>query len=137
MLHLPMLTIIDQASGAVVGDQIRFANSALARLIGLPGAAKLNSGEGLLLAPSSRVHTWGMSFPIDVIAMDRGWRVCRIWQHLPPWRICAHLPPRASFSNRPQARPKSCVSALETSFHLRCIPEQNRLKSSTAKFPAR
>ena len=91
MLQLPTLTVVDQTSGAVVGDQIRFANTALARLIGLLGATNLHPGEGLLLAPSSGVHTWGMSFPIDVIAMDRGWQVRRIWQHLPPRRILLSL----------------------------------------------
>ncbi len=92
MLHLPRLTITDQTSGAVVGDQIRFANTALARLIGLLGAAKLIAGEGLLLAPSSGVHTWGMSFPIDVIALDHGWRVRRVWQRLAPWRMLCPSP---------------------------------------------
>lgn len=92
MLQLPTLTIVDQTSGAVVGDQIRFANTALARLIGLLGATNLHAGEGLLLAPSSAVHTWGMSFPIDVIAMDRGWQVRRIWEHLLPWRMLCPSP---------------------------------------------
>jgi len=87
MFELPTLTIVDRTSGAVVGDQIRFANTALARLVGLLGAAKLNSGEGLLLMPSSGVHTCGMSFPIDVVAMDRHWQVRRVWDHLPPWRV--------------------------------------------------
>jgi uncharacterized protein len=92
MLQLPTLTIVDQTSGAVVGDQIRFANTALARLIGLLGAANLRAGEGLLLAPSSGVHTWGMSFPIDVVALDRRWRVRRVWGNLPPWRILCPTP---------------------------------------------
>ncbi len=87
MFQLPTLTIVDRTSGAVVGDKIRFANTALARLVGLLGAARLNPGEGLLLMPSAGVHTCGMSFPIDVIAMDRGWRVRCIWEHLPPWRV--------------------------------------------------
>jgi len=87
MFRLPTLTIVDRTSGVVVGDQIRFANTALARLVGLLGAAKLNSGEGLLLMPSSGVHTCGMSFPIDVIAIDRRWQVRRIWEDLPPWRV--------------------------------------------------
>jgi hypothetical protein len=87
MFQLPTLTIVDRTSGAVVGDKIRFANTALARLVGLLGATKLNPGGGLLLMPSSGVHTCGMSFPIDVIAMDRCWRVRRIWHHLPPWRV--------------------------------------------------
>lgn len=92
MLQLPRLTIVDQTSGVVVGDQIRFANTALARLIGLLGATTLKRGEGLLLAPSSGVHTWGMSFPIDIIAMGREWRVRRVWQHLPPRRILCPSP---------------------------------------------
>ena len=87
MFRLPTLTIIDKTSGVVVGDQIRFAGTPLARLVGLLGATKLNAGEGLLLMPSSGVHTCGMSFPIDVIAMDRGWRVRRIWDRLSPWRV--------------------------------------------------
>ncbi len=92
MLQLPMLTIVDQTSGAVVGDQIRFANTALARLIGLLGAVKLHPGEGLLLAPSSGVHTWAMSFPIDVVAVDRSWRVRRVWEQVPPWRVLCPSP---------------------------------------------
>ena len=92
MLRLPTLTVVDESSGAVVGDQIRFANTALARLIGLLGAANLRAGQGLLLAPSSGVHTWGMSFPIDVVAMDSGWRVRRVWKRLPPWRMLCPSP---------------------------------------------
>jgi uncharacterized protein len=92
MLRLPTLTVVDQTSGAVVGDQIRFANTALARLIGLLGATNLHPGEGLLLAPSSGIHTWGMSFPIDVVAMDHAWRVRRVWEQLPPWRILCPSP---------------------------------------------
>ena len=87
MFQLPRLTIIDKTSGVVVGDQIRFANTPLARLVGLLGAAKLNPGEGLLLLPSSGVHTCGMRFPIDVVALDRRWRVRRIWERLSPWRV--------------------------------------------------
>lgn len=87
MFRLPRLTIIDKTSGVVVGDQIRFANTPLARLVGLLGATKLNSSEGLLLMPSSGVHTCGMRFPIDVVALDRQWRVRRIWERLSPWHV--------------------------------------------------
>jgi len=92
MLQVPTLTVVEQTSGAVVGDQIRFASTSLARLIGLLGAANPRPGEGLLLAPSSGVHTWGMSFPIDVVTMDRRWRVRRVWEELPPWRILCPWP---------------------------------------------
>jgi hypothetical protein len=104
MQQLPTLIVVDQTSGVVIGDQIRFANTALARLIGLLGAANLHAGEGLVLAPSSGVHTCGMSFPIDVVAMDRRWRVRRIWEHLPPWRILCPSPATRIILELPEGR---------------------------------
>lgn len=92
MLQLPAVTISDRTSGAVVGDRIRFADTALARLIGLLGAPGLRPGEGLLLSPSSGIHTIGMSYPIDVIALDRARRVRHIWHSLPPWRVLRPSP---------------------------------------------
>ena len=101
MLRLPVLTIIDRTSGIVVGDKIRFADTALARLIGLLGASGLQPGEGLLLAPSSAIHTIGMSFPIDVVALDRHWCVRRLWQQLPPCRVLCPSPGTRSILELP------------------------------------
>ena len=96
MFKLPIVKITNLRTGAVLGERIRFADNAVARLIGLLGARELQPGEGLLLAPSSGVHTCGMSFPIDVIALDRCWRVQRIWEQVLPWRIlCPSLKTRS------------------------------------------
>ena len=35
----------------------------------------------------SGVHTFGMLFAIDVIALDRKHCVCAVWPKLRPWRI--------------------------------------------------
>jgi uncharacterized membrane protein (UPF0127 family) len=109
MFKLPILTVVNRTSGAVVGDRIRFANTALARLVGLLGAAKLDPGEGLLLMPSAGVHTCGMSFPIDVVALDRCWGVRRIWECLPPWRVLCPSPATRIILELPAGRARELL----------------------------
>ena len=63
------------------------AETSFTRLVGLLGRKGLESDTGLWIRPSSGVHTFGMRFPIDVIALDRKLRVRAIWTKLRPWRI--------------------------------------------------
>ena len=75
--------------GTVLGSEIRIANTAMSRLVGLLGHSGLSPGDGLLIQPSSGVHTFGMRFPIDVVALDRQFCVRGIWEGLGPFRIAA------------------------------------------------
>ena len=65
------------------------ADSPLPRLKGLLGRSGLDGGEGLLIRPTSAVHTWFMRFPIDVVFLDGELRVLRIVSGLKPWRAAA------------------------------------------------
>ncbi len=47
------------------------ANTFKTRLFGLLGRSGLDPGTGLLIRPSSGVHTFGMSFPIDIVSLDK------------------------------------------------------------------
>jgi uncharacterized protein len=81
------ITVTIPEKSATVGSQIGLADSSLTRLFGLLGRRSLESGSGLLIRPSSGVHTFGMAFPIDVVALDRNLRVLAVWRRLPPWRV--------------------------------------------------
>jgi hypothetical protein len=81
------IAVVDRTSGALLGSQIRVAETTLSRLVGLLGTTRLSPGHGLLIVPSSGVHTLGMKYPIDVVALDCNMRVCRIWETLPPARM--------------------------------------------------
>ena len=59
----------------------------MARLFGLLGRPRLGPEEGLLIRPSSGVHTWGMSFPIDIAAIGIEDRVVGLWRSVGPWRL--------------------------------------------------
>ena len=57
------------------------------RLRGLLGRDALGPGAALLIDHCGDIHTLGMRFPIDVIFLDRAWRVIRIVRDVPPGRI--------------------------------------------------
>jgi uncharacterized membrane protein (UPF0127 family) len=54
---------------------------------GLLGREKLDPGSGMLLTPEPSVHMFFMRFPIDVVFLDRDWKVVGIRHELRPWRV--------------------------------------------------
>jgi uncharacterized protein len=79
------LTIPEKA--VTIGSHIGLADTFFTRLFGLLGKNGLEPGSGILIRPSSGVHTIGMRFPIDVVGLDKSLRVLKVWRRLPPWRI--------------------------------------------------
>ena len=81
------MTLTDITRATAVGTRITIANTSLTRLIGLVGRRELASGCGLLIRPSSGIHTFGMLFSIDVVALSKDLRVLRVWHRLGPFRM--------------------------------------------------
>lgn len=79
--------IANETNGSVVCDRARVASTFFSRLAGLLGRRSFEPGEGLLIKPSQAIHTLGMSFPIDAIALDRHLRVLELRPGLTPVRI--------------------------------------------------
>jgi uncharacterized membrane protein (UPF0127 family) len=82
-------------NGERVCPQCHVARTLLRRLKGLVGWRSLSKDEGFLLEPASVVHTWFVSFPVDVVFLDRDLRVLRLDEHVGPWRIAARPGARA------------------------------------------
>ncbi len=74
-------------TGAVLCREGRFANTFVTRLFGLLGKKSLPDGQGLLIEPSSGVHTFGMSFPIDIVALDGENNVVGAFERIGPWKV--------------------------------------------------
>lgn len=68
---------------------IRLADGFFSRLRGLLFAPALQPGQGLLIRPCAAVHTAFMTYPIDVVFLDRAWKIRRIVPCLLPWRAAA------------------------------------------------
>jgi len=80
-----MLYNIDR-QGSVV-DDLEIAEDRRSRTRGLLGHRPLEFGEGLMINPCRWIHTFGMSFPIDVVYIGKDWRVVALTENLPPRRI--------------------------------------------------
>ena len=83
----------------LIAGRVRMATSRARRAVGLIGRSGLQEGEALWIAPSRGVHTWGMRFSIDVLALDAAGQVVDLVAVLKPWRM--RLPRRG------------CVGVLE------------------------
>lgn len=81
------MNLIDTTRATVVGTRIITADTSLTRLIGLLGKRRLDAGCGLLIKPSSGIHTFGMLFSIDVVALSKSLQVIKLWHRLPPLRV--------------------------------------------------
>ncbi len=59
------------------------------RMRGLLGSPPLKNNEGLLIVPCSLVHTFGMSYAIDLVFLDKQWTIVKTVRALKPWRMAA------------------------------------------------
>jgi uncharacterized protein len=84
---LQQITVTIPGKAVTVGSRIGLADTSLSRLFGLLGKRGLDDGAGVLIRPSTGVHTFGMAFAIDVVALDRDLRVLSLWRRLPPFRV--------------------------------------------------
>lgn len=72
-------------TGGVLAERIVWARSWRSRLRGLL-ASTLAPGEALILEPGKQVHTFFMSYPIDVVFCDARDRVVSVTS-MRPWRV--------------------------------------------------
>ena len=59
----------------------------LKRLWGLIGSQELKEEEGLWFANCPSIHTFFMSFPIDVLFTDKKMAIVSLFENVKPWRI--------------------------------------------------
>ncbi|HEX2110152.1 MAG TPA: DUF192 domain-containing protein [Gaiellaceae bacterium] len=77
--------VVDQ-DGRVVCERCLIADTPVARLKGLLGRKELPADEGVLLRPTSAVHTSFMRFSIDAVFLDGELGVVDVVEGLRPWR---------------------------------------------------
>jgi uncharacterized membrane protein (UPF0127 family) len=105
--------------GIVVCERCVLADRMLARMRGLLGRKELPPGEGMLITPERQVHTWFMSFSIDIVFLDADFTVLGVREAVPPWRMAgcrgarAVLELRAGTAARHAIRPGDRLSLAD------------------------
>ena len=74
-------------SGQVVATNVTVATTRLERAIGLLARTDLPAGEAMWISPSRGVHTCGMRFSIDIVALDMTGMVVDRVVGMQPWRL--------------------------------------------------
>lgn len=88
------LVATNMDTGSVLADCVSVAATRASRRVGLLQHDSLEAGHALWIVPSRGVHTIGMRFAIDLVALDdRGVVIDRV-SGLRPWRI--RLPKRGT-----------------------------------------
>jgi uncharacterized membrane protein (UPF0127 family) len=70
-----------------VGDAIDKADTSARRRTGLLKHTSLGAGEGLWIVPCKSIHMFFMKFTLDVVYLDKKYRVKKVIRDLKPWRI--------------------------------------------------
>src|SRR5579862_1921281 len=82
-----IVAIVNTTRQTTLGERIRVAETTLGRMIGLLRDRGLDPGCGLLIYPSQAIHTVAMRFAIDVLFVDRHWRVVHVRPNMVPFRM--------------------------------------------------
>ncbi len=75
----------------VLADAAHSADTSEQRRTGLLKHTHLDPGDGLWIVPCESVHSFFMKFTIDVLYLDRQYRVKKIRPEMVPWRASACL----------------------------------------------
>jgi len=110
----------------LIADRVGVAATRASRAVGLLSRSSLEPGEALWIVPSRGVHTWGMRFTIDVLALDEEGTVIDCVSNLRPWRI--RLPRRGTAGVL--ELPAGTLRASGTSVGHRILLEMSAMEAS-------
>ena len=83
-----MVKLICKEKKIIVGERIIIAKSFLSRLKGLMFDRSLGAEfDGMLIKPCNSIHTFFMNYSIDVVFLNKDYRVIKIMRNLRPWRM--------------------------------------------------
>ena len=86
-----LMTVSNLTRGTVLATCLEVADTGQKRNKGLLGRKGLEPGGGLWIVPCESVHTFFMQFPIDLVYLDRKYRVRKVRHSVGPWRLSACL----------------------------------------------
>ena len=68
-----------------VSIKVEIADNFIKRFMGLMGRNNIGSAQGLFLASCNSIHMCFMKFAIDVIYVDKNFKIKKITHNLKPW----------------------------------------------------
>lgn len=79
--------LFNRTKAVPISRKLSFAVERRDRRRGLIGVEEMKSDEAYVFPGCRQIHTFGMRFPIDVVFLDRSFKVVRIYPELKPGSI--------------------------------------------------
>jgi uncharacterized protein len=76
---------------SIIMTEVIPADNFFTRLKGLLGKKELPEGQCMLISPCKSVHTFFMKFPIDVVFIDKGFKVVKVIKNMVPGRTSPYV----------------------------------------------
>ncbi|PIQ87733.1 MAG: hypothetical protein COV73_02595 [Candidatus Omnitrophica bacterium CG11_big_fil_rev_8_21_14_0_20_43_6] len=81
------MRLINQTKNTVLAEDIFIANTPLIRIKGLLGRKVFSANQAIIMDPCNSAHTFFMRFPIDILFVDKNYKVIKALPGLVPNRI--------------------------------------------------
>ena len=78
---------LKHSSGEVICEKMIIAHDLLLRIKGLMFSEKLPDCDGFLIRPCNSIHTFFMRYPLDVVFLDKNFKIVKVIYDLSPWRM--------------------------------------------------
>ena len=78
------MIVYNASKNTLVVENLKIAKNIWERFRGLLGLKRLEEGEGFLIPSCQGIHTFGMTYPIDVLYLDKEDRVIKLLKSCRP-----------------------------------------------------
>lgn len=82
-----MAKLINETQKIILIENLETANSFFKRLKGLLGRKDLSNDSALIIRRCNSIHTFFMQFPLDVIFLDKKFRIKKLFLNVEPHQI--------------------------------------------------
>jgi len=79
--------VYNKTKETFLGLRVKVADTVLGRMVGLLGKRNLRPDGGAWIVPANAIHTFGMLFPIDVVLIDKGFKVVALREVVRPFSL--------------------------------------------------
>ncbi|MBT8398312.1 MAG: DUF192 domain-containing protein [Gemmatimonadetes bacterium] len=86
------MRITNRTRNTLLGSRVDAATSWWQRLRGYIGRTEPKRGEGILLVECNAIHTWWMTFSLDVVFLDQKGKVLDLIESIRPWKRTRRIP---------------------------------------------
>jgi len=80
-----IMKLINPHDAQTIAENVEIAGSLVKRLVGLIGRHDFADGQAFIIPGCRQVHTFFMRFPIDVVFVDKNYKVLRTSESIKPY----------------------------------------------------